>query len=136
MTERFIKLSAKTNKAEIVSIPAVPDKELDSSFNEFIHRELDCDIYEAVDVGGTFRNIMMLVDERGKLRHCYANMIAWMIYNGIDYRDPIVGDVMFVGLHRVGELQELDFCGLTNEQIENIMEHIGRFKKAFKLEET
>ena len=135
MTEKFIKLSARTNSAEVLSIPAVPDKETDVSFNEFVHRELDCEIYEAVDVSGTFKNIMMLVDECGKLRQCYANVIAWMIYNGMDYYDPIVGDVLFVGLHRVGELQELDFCGLTDEEIENITEHIGRFRKAFGLEE-
>ena len=67
MTEKFIKLSAKTNTAEVLWIPAVEDKELDSSFNEFVHREIDCDIYEAVDVGGTFKNVIMMVDESGKL---------------------------------------------------------------------
>lgn len=49
--ERFIKLTVD-GFATIVSIPAVPDKELDNSFNQFVHRELDCEFYEAVYLDG------------------------------------------------------------------------------------
>lgn len=136
MTEKFIKLSAKTNTAELLEIPAVEDKELDNSFNEFVHREIDCDIYEAVDVGGTFDGVMMLVDESGKWRGKQVNNIAWLIYNGCNPLDHIVGDVIFCGTHRVGELQELDFCGLTEEQVSEILEHVIRFGIFFGIDEA
>lgn len=136
MTEKFIKLSAETNTAEVLEIPAVEDKELDSSFNEFVHREIDCDIYEAVDVGGTFKNVIMMVDESGKLCGKRVNRIAWLIYNGCNPLDYIVGDVIFCGMHRVGELQELDFCGLTDEQIGEILEHVRRFRIFFGMDEA
>lgn len=136
MTEKFIKLSAEKNTAEVLEIPAVEDKELDNSFNKFVHRELDCDLYEAVDVGGTFSDCMMLVDEEGKLCGKCVNRIAWLIYNGCNPLDHIVGDVIFCGTHRVGELQELDFCGLTDEQVSEIMEHVRRFRIFFGMDEA
>jgi hypothetical protein len=136
MTEKFIKLSAAKNTAEVLEIPAVEDKELDNSFNEFVHHEINCDLYEAVDVGGTFKNVMMLVDESGKWRGKQVNNIAWLIYNGCNPRDHIVGDVIFCGTHRVGELQELDFCGLTDEQISEILEHVRRFRIFFGIDEA
>lgn len=136
MTEKFIKLSAATNAANVMEIPAADDKELDNSFNEFVRREIDCDLYEAVDVGGTFRGIMMLVDEIGKWRGKQVNNIAWLLYNGCNPLDHIVGDVIFCGTHRVGELQELDFCGLTDEQVSEIMEHVRRFGILFGIDEA
>lgn len=136
MTEKFIKLSAATNAANVLEIPAADDKELDNSFNEFVHREIDCDLYEVVDVGSTFRGIMMLVDESGKWRGKQVNNIAWLLYNGCNPLDHIVGDVIFCGTHRVGELQELDFCGLTDEQVSEILEHVRRFRIFFGIDEA
>lgn len=136
MTEKFIKLSAEKNTAEVLEIPAVEDKELDNSFNEFVHREIDCDLYGAVDVGGTFDGVTMLVDESGKWRGKQVNNIAWLIYNGCNPLDHIVGDVIFCGTHRVGELQELDFCGLTDEQVNEIMEHVMWFRIFFGIAEA
>ena len=117
MSERFIKLTTDDNFT-IVSIPGVPDKELDNTFNDFVHRELDCDIYEAVwHLFFTQHNIVMLVDESGLFTDKKANILPWFIYSRLDIHAPIVGDVLFVSTHRVGELQELDFCGLSQDQI-------------------
>lgn len=44
MTEKFVKLTTG-NVAEVLEIPAVEDKELDSSFNDFVHSAIGCDIY-------------------------------------------------------------------------------------------
>lgn len=118
MTERFIKLTTD-DIFTVVSIPSVPDKELDNSFNQFVHRELDCDIYEAVWLRSIREhNIVMLVDECGLLKNKKANLFPWLFYSGFDLYAPIVGDVLFVSTHLVGELQELDFCGLNQEQID------------------
>lgn len=136
MTEKFIKLSAATNAAKVLEIPTVDDKELDNSFNEFVHREINCDLYEAVDVSGTLGGVMMLVDESGKWRGKQVNNIAWLIYNGCNPLDHIVGDVIFCGTHRVGELHELDFCGLTDEQASEILEHVRRFRIFFGIDEA
>lgn len=136
MTEKLIKLSAATNAAKVLEIPTVDDKELDNSFNEFVHREINCDLYEAVDVSGTLGGVMMLVDESGKWRGKQVNNIAWLLYNGCNPRDHIVGDVIFCGTHRVGELQELAFCGLTDEQVSEILEHVRRFRIFFGIDEA
>jgi hypothetical protein len=118
MTERFIKLTTDDNFT-VVSIPACPDKELDNSFNEFVHRELDCDIYEAVWLlHFCDHNIVMLVDESGLLKDKSVNLFAWAHYSRLNMRAPIVGDVLFASTHLVGELHELDFCGLDQEQID------------------
>ena len=118
MTERFIKLTTDDNFT-VVSIPACPDKELDNSFNKFVHRELACDIYEAVWLPSLRQhNIVMLVDESGLFTDKKVNIFPWFIYSRLDLHAPIVGDVLFVSTHRVGELQELDFCGLSQEQID------------------
>ena len=118
MTERFIKLTTDDNFT-VVSIPACPDKELDNSFNAFVHRELACDIYEAVWLPSLRQhNIVMLVDESGLFMDKKANIFPWFIYSRLALPAPIVGDVLFVSTHRVGELQELDFCGLSQEQID------------------
>ena len=128
--------SLRAEAAKVLEIPTVDDKELDSSFNEFVHREIDCDIYQAVDVGGTFKGVIMLVDDEGKLDGKRVNRIAWLIYNGCNPLDYIVGDVIFCGTHRVGELQELDFCGLTDEQVSEILEHVRRFKIFLGIDEA
>ena len=117
-TEKFIKLTANDNFT-VVSIPEVPDKELDSSFNDFVHRELDCDLYEPVYLRSIRQhNIVMLVDEPGLFKNKRPNFFPWLFYSSLDLSAPIVGDVLFVSTHRVGDLQELDFCGLDQEQID------------------
>lgn len=73
----------------------------------------------------------MLVDEEGKWNDKAVNPIAWLIYNRCNPLDHIVGDVIFCGLHRVGEYDELDFRGLTDEEVDNILDHIRRFKILF-----
>lgn len=130
MTEKFVKLTTG-NVAEVLEIPAVEDKELDSSFNDFVHSAIDCDTYQAVDTSATFKDIMMLVDEEGKWNYKDVNKLAWFIFNTCNPIDHIVGDVLFCGIHRVGEYDELDFRGLTEDEIENIMDHIRRFKILF-----
>jgi len=125
--ERFIKLTTD-NQFTIVSIPAVPDKELDNSFNRFVHRELDCEIYESVYLRSIReRDIVMLVDESGLLKFKKPNLFPWLFYSRLDLNALIVGDVLFVGLHRVGELQELDFCGLNQSQIEYLTSLFKQF---------
>ena len=122
MTERFIKLTTD-NHFCIVSIPEVPDKGKDGRFNAFVHQELDCDTYELVYIPMIHdQEIVMLVDESGLLNGKSANLFPWFLYSGLSWEAPIVGDVLFVGTHRVGELNELDFRGLTQQQIDYMTE--------------
>ena len=130
--ERFIKLTTD-NQFTIVSIPAVPDKELDNSFNRFVHRELDCEIYESVYLRFIReRDIVMLVDESGLLKFKKPNLFPWLFYSRFDLNAPIVGDVLFVGVHRIGELQELDFCGLTQDQIDYLTDLFKSYQHDWK----
>ena len=127
MTEKFIKLTTD-NHFSVVSIPEVPNKETDRRFNNFVHKEINCDIYELVYIPMIHdQDIVMLVDENGILRQKPINIFPWFLYSECDFNSPIVGDVLFVGLHRVGELDELDFCGLTQKQIDYMTELFNRF---------
>ena len=127
MVERFLKLTAE-NMLTVVSIPEVRDKEQDGRFNQFVHNEIDCDIYECVYLQiMADQDIVMLVDENGILRQKPINIFPWVLYSECDFNSPIVGDVLFVGLHRVGELDELDFCGLTQKQIDYMTDLFNRF---------
>ena len=116
--ERFIKLTTD-DQFTIVSFPEVLDKGVDGSFNKMVHLEIDCEIYERVCLRSiSVRGISILVDESGILKGKRPNMFPWLLYSCFNLEAPIVGDVLFVGEHRIGELQELDFCGLTQDQID------------------
>lgn len=127
MEERFIKLTTE-NQFTIVSYPEVPDKGIDSSFNDMVHREINCTLYERVCLRDIYNHgISMLVDESGLLKLKKPNLIPWFFYSNLSFEAPIVGDVLFVGEHRIGELQELDFCGLTQDQIDYLIKLLKRY---------
>ena len=127
MTEKFIKLTTD-NHFSVVSIPEVPNKETDRRFNNFVHKEINCDIYELVYIPMIHdQDIVMLVDESGLFNGKSANLFPWFLYSDLSWEAPIVGDVLFVGTHRVGELNELDFCGLTQKQIDYMTELFKQF---------
>ena len=125
--ERFVKLTTD-NRITILSVMAVPDKGSDRRFNDMVHRELDCSIYERVCLRDIYNHgISMLVDESGLLKLKKPNLIPWFFYSNLSFEAPIVGDVLFVGEHRIGELQELDFCGLTQDQIDYLIKLLKRY---------
>ena len=64
-------------------------------FNERIYQLINCDFYEAVYIHS---DLIMLVDETGKLTGKPLNVRASMFYPGTAYGDPIVGDVVFCSL--------------------------------------
>ena len=118
MEERFVKLTTE-NQFTIVSYSEVPDKGVDGSFNDMVHREIDCTLYERVCLRSIYdHGISMLVDESGILKGKRPNLFPWLFYSDLCLEAPIVGDVLFVGEHRIGEFQELDFCGLNQDQID------------------
>lgn len=125
-TQKFLKLYPDGKLCEVI-FESRDTGDFDNHFNDFVHQQLECDIYEMADVSGTFRNIAMLVDEEGWFKtEVQANPIAWMFHSAMNPAFPIVGSVLFTGLCRVGELEELDFCGLGNEDIDNIRDHVRR----------
>ena len=77
-------------------------------------------------VGGYFENVwlygfpasdvIMVVDESGKLAGKPVNLIASCIYGNAF--DVIVGDVLLLKLERVGEYNELDELPFTKDQAE------------------
>ena len=116
--ERFLKLTTD-DQLIMVSRREIPDKGVDGSFNKMVHLEIDCELYERVCLRSIYhRGIAMLVDESGILKGKRPNFFPWLFYSQLNLGAPIVGDVLFVGEHRIGELQELDFCGLTQDQID------------------
>ena len=118
MIERFVKVTTN-NQFTILSVSEVPDKDIDRSFNDMVHRELDCSLYERVCMPSIYNHgIAMLVDESGILKSKEPNLFPWFYYSGMNFCAPIVGDVLFVGEHRIGEFHEIDFCGLNQGQID------------------
>lgn len=127
MNERFVRLTTE-NEFTIISYPEVLDKGNDGSFNDMVHREIDCTLYERVCLRSIYdRGIVMLVDESGLLVGKKPNLFPWLFYSGWNIEAPIVGDVLFVGEHRIGKYQELDFCGLSSEQIDYLVDLFKRF---------
>ena len=126
--ERFVKLTTD-DQFTIVSFPEVLDKGVDGSFNKMVHREIDCEFYERVCLRSIYhRGIAMLVDESGILKGKRPNLFPWLFYSQLNLGAPIVGDVLFVGEHRIGELQELDFCGLSQDQIDYLTDLFKSYK--------
>lgn len=64
-------------------------------FNEHVHELISADCYEAVYV---LSDLIMLVDESGKLTGKPINPRASQFYPGTPYGDPIVGDVVFCSI--------------------------------------
>ena len=83
------------------------------SFNDTVHKLIDCSIYELVHVPGDF---YLVVDEYGKIyeQPKPVNIKASMLYPGTPHGDPIVGDVL---IGRLGTVNgEPDMVGLTEEE--------------------
>lgn len=105
---------------------------LPPEFNEFVHKQLSCELYEHVYAPCIGANVQMLADESGKLTGKKVNPIAWYFANGLDRRDPIVGDVLLCAMHRVGPLKELDYCGLSEAQCSYIKREFDFVKEIIK----
>ena len=116
----FIKLTVEGKLEHIEADFPETEEEFCNSFNNFVHKQIGCEMYELAPTPSLWNGACMLVDESGKLTGKKVNIVAWWIANRLNPLDPIVGDVLFCGMHRVGELQELDFCGLNEEQIKYI----------------
>lgn len=116
----FLKLTVEGKLEHIEADFPEHEEGLGNEFNDFVHKQIKCDIYENAYAPALRHEICMLVDESGKPAGKKTNIVAWWMANRLNMLDPIVGDVLFCGVHRVGELQELDFCGLTEEQIQYI----------------
>lgn len=87
-----------------------------NKFNRKVEELLDCSIYESVWI---YSDLVMLVDECGKLKDKPINIRASRFYRGTAYGDPIVGDVLICGVYDVeseldGEIiTEKDFGPLS-----------------------
>lgn len=80
------------------------DQNIDcSQFNAEVYKLIGCDCYESVSI---YSDLVMLVDECGKLKDKPVNARASAFYLGTLYGDPIVGDVLICGLC------DFDFCSI------------------------
>lgn len=117
----FIKITAEGKLVEIEKdFELDEDGALPREFNDFVHEAINCEMYEHAPTPLLPKGLAMLVDESGKLTGKKINTIAWYLANGWNAADPIVGDVLICGMHRVGVYNELDYCGLTDGQREYI----------------
>lgn len=76
-------------------------------FNEHIYKLIAADFYEAVYI---FSDLIMLVDECGKLTGKPINIRASQFYRGTQYGDPIVGDVVICSTKSVVTLMPDGEC--------------------------
>ena len=102
---------------KFISIPDSTDYDC-NEFNDRVDELLSCDLYESVWL---YSDLVMLVDESGKLKAKPVNPRASFFYRGTAYGDPIVGDAIICGTRYVntdlgdGELiQELSFGPLND----------------------
>ena len=70
----------------------------DNKFNHTVHELISADLYEIVWI---YSDLVMLVDDVGKLIGKPINPRASRFYRGTAYGDPIVGDVLICGVHDV-----------------------------------
>ena len=92
------------------------------NFNSYVHKVLNCDIYEAVTIqlpnGSRYQ---MLVDESGLLKeNIKINRLGWYLYSRFNPLAPIVGNVLICKLcyEDFGEgFPEHDFCCLDDNDI-------------------
>ena len=62
-------------------------------FHRKVHEFIDCDIFEIVYLSN-YGDLVMIVDESGKLYDKRVNPLASLLYPGTVYGDYIVGDVL------------------------------------------
>ena len=100
----FIKLSVDGEVEKLSYVDKSKDEEeYYHAFNAFIHEAIDCDYYEIAPAYNLMHDdIAVLVDEEGKLIGKRINHVAWILCNGANIFDEIVGDVLFCGLCRTG----------------------------------
>lgn len=68
--------------------------------NSMIHRYIECGLYEVVSV--PIGDLILIVDECGKLKPHDINQLASKLYLGTPYGDYIAGDVI---IGRIGLIQ-------------------------------
>lgn len=68
--------------------------------NGMIHRYINCDLFEIVHF--PIGNLILIVDECGKLKPHDVNQLASKLYPGTPYGDYIAGDVI---IGRIGLVQ-------------------------------
>lgn len=61
----------------------------------FMYHFIDCDCIECVYTP-YLRDLVMVIDESGKLKDKPINRFASCLYPGSEYGDPIVGNVLFM----------------------------------------
>lgn len=101
MKNKYILIPADLSvPCTFVEIDDVPDDDARefpevNRFNERVYQLIHCDYYEPVYI---YSDLIMLVDETGKLTDKPINVRASMFYPGTAYGDPIVGDVLLCSL--------------------------------------
>ena len=106
--------------------------ERDNFFDE-AHRLLDCSFIEICNP--FLENIRFCIDDAGKLTAKEVNLLATILYNinkRPEFFDEIVGNVL-IGTDDVDEYEEHDFFGLSDIQIQNITDLLGRIKHSLSL---
>lgn len=95
MTDRFLFIPADC------SLPTQWITQNDGeTVNSMIHRYIDCDLFEIVPL--PISNLILIVDECGKLKSHDVNQLASKLYPGTPYGDYIAGDVI---IGRIGLVQ-------------------------------
>lgn len=86
---------------------------------ELIRKELDCNLTEYVYPKSFPKNIVMIVDEEGKLKGKPTNNLASVLYESFIHGDFIVGDVLVL---KIGEYNgEPDVVGLEDYETERLL---------------
>ena len=102
MNNKFLLITTK-NEHRIISIP-------DHDFLPALKEIIGCEYVETCPVTS---DIIMIIDEEGKIAGKDVNYIASVLYPG--FNDLIVGDVILASIVQSGE--EFDIGGLTDDDI-------------------
>jgi hypothetical protein len=74
-------------------------------------------------------DICIILNEEGKIHGLNTNKVATLLYDGFMVGDFVVGDVVIVKVDVVNVLGEMDFVGLDDDEIVEIVKVIDKIKK-------
>lgn len=127
MTEKYLIIPADPKRSVyFVSF----ERSSDHVFNDTVHREIDCDCYERVQIHANI-SCSFLVDECGKIKDPPKpfNYRASIFYPGTAFGDPLVGDVFVCDVDYVDG--ELDFVPLSEYKEKTLIEFLNKVEKHF-----
>ena len=107
-----------------ITVVDIPREDLHRKVHEFI----DCELFEIVYLSN-YGDLVMIVDESGKLYDKRVNPLASLLYSETVCGDFIVGDVLLGKMTNIDG--EFDITGLYTPAIIYFTNYLTKFKESY-----